>query len=163
MKFQNGFGLIELLIGLVLIGILTSFAVPAFASMLEAQQRREAAAQLAHSLRSARNEALLRSQPVWVEAIADDWSRGWRVQLEGDQDEQSLLIERSRNGKPRIVGNSKVTTRMGFSAQGTPLQIGNGTLSMCLRDQARSHYQVIVAGNGRVRVENNQNAHNLCG
>lgn len=163
MKFQTGFGLIELLLGLVLIGILASLALPAFVELIATQQRREAAVQLAHSLRSARTEALLRSQAVWVEAIADDWSQGWRIHLGDDGDEQSLLVERARNGKPRIVGNTKVRNRVGFNAQGAPLQIGNGTLFMCLRDQARSHYQVIVAGNGRVRIEDSQSAHGLCG
>ena len=163
MKCQTGLGLIELLLGLVLIGVLASFALPAFAELIDAQQRRDAALQLAHSLRSARTEALLRSQPVWVEAIADDWSQGWRIHHGDERDEQSLLIERARNGKPRIVGNTNIRNRVGFSAYGTPLQIGNGTLSMCLRDQARSHYQVIVAPNGRVRVEGSKRAYALCG
>lgn len=163
MKFQTGFGLIELLLGLVLIGVLVSLALPAFAGLIEAQQRREAATQLAHSLRSARIEALLRNQSVWVEAIADDWSQGWRIHLGDGSDEQSLLAERARNGKPRIAGNSKVMSSVGFSPHGEPLQRGNGTLFMCLRDQAMSHYQVIVATNGRVRVEDSQSSHALCG
>lgn len=163
MKLQKGFGLIELLLGMVLTGILLSLAVPAFAELTQAQQRREAAMQLAHSLRSARTEALLRSQPVWVEAIDDDWSHGWRLHLDDDQDEQSLLAERARNGKPRIAGNTNVRNRVGFSPLGTPLQLGNGTLSMCVRNQASSHYQVIVAPSGRVRVEDGKRQHALCG
>jgi type IV fimbrial biogenesis protein FimT len=162
MTCQKGFGLIELLIGLTLVGILASIAYPGFSGMIEAQRHRDAALQLSHSLRSARTEALLRSQTMWVEAIDDDWSRGWQIRPDND-DEQSLLAERARNGKPRIVGNSKIMNSIGFSAQGMPLQIGNGSLYMCMRDQPRSHYQVIVAGNGRVRVDDSKSKQALCG
>jgi type IV fimbrial biogenesis protein FimT len=162
MKCQKGFGLIELLVGLTLVGVLTGIAYPSFCAMLETQRHREAALQLSHSLRSARTEALLRSQTMWVQAIDDDWSRGWQIRPDSD-DEQALLAERARNGKPRIVGNSKIMNSIGFSAQGMPLQIGNGSLFMCMRDQPRSHYQVIVAGNGRVRVDESKGEQALCG
>lgn len=159
---QKGFGLIELLIGLTLVGILASIAYPGFSGMIEAQRHRDAALQLSHSLRSARTEALLRSQTMWVEAIDADWSRGWQIRPDSD-DEQLLLAERARNGKPRIVGNTNIMNRIGFSAHGTPLHIGNGSLFMCMRDQALSHYQVIVASNGRVRVDDSKGKQALCG
>ncbi len=40
MKVQSGFGLIELLFGLVLFGVLASLALPAFAELIDTQQRR---------------------------------------------------------------------------------------------------------------------------
>jgi len=73
---QKGLTLIELLAGLVVIGIVVAMATPAFGALMASQRRQDTAQQLASSLRLARVEAIQRGQPVIVQAANDNWSEG---------------------------------------------------------------------------------------
>ena len=162
---HQGFTLIELLLGLIVSGILASLATPSFKGLLESQQRQGVAQSLATGLRYARTEAIARNQPVVIHAREDDWSQGWRILTEHNADipDEALLIERRLSGQVRIVGNSKVAQRLRFGGLGDLLGAGNGTLFVCLNDRPASHYQVVVAVTGQVRVIEQQVSQAYCG
>jgi type IV fimbrial biogenesis protein FimT len=61
---QRGFSLIELIIGVVIIGILTSMAIPAFGTWSQNTQIRNAADSIQNGLQQARVEAIRRNTPV---------------------------------------------------------------------------------------------------
>ena len=86
---QRGFTLIELLFGLLLGGILVTVAVPAFKGLLASQQQRSAAQSLAEGLRLARTEAITRNRAVIIQALENDWSRGWQI-----------IVDTSGRGEP---------------------------------------------------------------
>ena len=79
---EQGFSLIELLMGLAIVGIVLLLVSPAFAGLTESNHREEAAKSLASGLRSARSEAISRGQVVVIHGISDDWSQGWRIILD---------------------------------------------------------------------------------
>lgn len=154
---QRGLTLIELLAGVVLLGLVAMLAVPAFGSLIDAQRRQDTAQQLASGLRLARSEAILRSQPVIVEALENDWSRGWNVFVDANHnqlrdDQEQLLAEREHAPKIRVVGNSKVQSRIGFDNAGRLRGSGNGTLAVCQADAPASHSQIAIAVTGRVTL-----------
>lgn len=154
---QQGLTLIELLAGLALVAIVATLAAPAFGSLIDAQRRQDAAQQLSSGLRLARAEAILRGQPVMVQAREEDWSRGWRVFVDSNQNllhdiNEPLLVERSAYPQVRVTGNSKVASQVGFDSTGRPLNNANGTLAVCLKDAASSHSQVVIAVTGRVTL-----------
>lgn len=154
---QQGLTLVELLVGLVIVGIAASLAVPAFGQLIDAQRRQDTAQQLASGLRLARTEAILRGQPVMVQAQDSDWSRGWNVFVDPNRnqvrDEDELaLTEFVTPRNVRVVGNSKVAARIGFDNTGRLLNNANGTLAVCLKDSAASHYQLAIAVTGRVTL-----------
>ncbi|WP_154863652.1 Tfp pilus assembly protein FimT/FimU, partial [Pseudomonas fluorescens] len=63
---QQGFSLIELLMGLMITGIVLSLVSPALAALTETNHREEAANSLVAGLRSARSEAITRRQTVMI-------------------------------------------------------------------------------------------------
>ncbi len=162
---ERGFTLVELMVGMAMVAILTQAAVPQLSQMLQAQQRLAAARELASGIRSARVAAITRNQAVSIQAVDDDWSQGWRILTEHNADipDEALLIERRLSGQVRIVGNSKVAQRLRFGGLGDLLGAGNGTLFVCLNDRPASHYQVVVAVTGQVRVIEQQASQAYCG
>lgn len=68
---SKGVTLVELVAVLAVAGILATIAVPALHGLLQEQRRKVVASELAHSLRTARSEAILRQTPVVVRASSE--------------------------------------------------------------------------------------------
>ena len=166
---QQGFSLIELLMGLTITGIVLSLVSPALAALTEANHREEAANSLVAGLRSARSEAIMRSQTVMIHAIDGDWSQGWRIIVDvngkGHEDSSNpLLVERRSGTRVPIFGNQYVRTSIRFSNLGEPLHNGfqAGTLHVCAVREPISQHQVVLASNGRVSLRSQKTVQALC-
>jgi type IV fimbrial biogenesis protein FimT len=162
---QAGFGLVQLLVAMVLIAIAASVAVPGFSQLIENQRREDAARQLASAIRSARTEAILRNKVVLVQAMENDWSRGWRIIVE-HMGSHSVLMERASSGKVPIVGNQWVRQSVRFNEMGIPMSSSgawnSGTLSICDTSEPISHHQIVLSRVGRVSVKNGNVGEPLC-
>lgn len=75
---QSGFSLIELLIGIVIIGILMAIAVPSFQTSARNAQIRNAAESIANGMQRARSEAVARNMDVAFTLAADS---SWTVSV----------------------------------------------------------------------------------
>jgi type IV fimbrial biogenesis protein FimT len=168
---QRGFTLIELLLGLIMSSILAHLAVPNFKSLLESQQRQNAAHSLAGGLRYARTEAIARNRAVVMHALNDDWSQGWRVILDVSgrghlDDDNPVLLEHQDSGRVPVVGNGPVKRQVRFNGLGEPVFSGGGfragTVHVCAADQAQSLYQVVLAPSGRISLRNDRAEQALC-
>ncbi|MDB6142325.1 MAG: ral secretion pathway protein GspH [Pseudomonas sp.] len=162
---QAGFGLVQLVVGLVLTATIASLAVPGFSQMIENQRREDMARQLASAIRSARAEAILRNKVVRVQAMENNWSRGWHIIVEHTAS-NSVLMERASNGKVPIVGNQWVRQAVRFNEMGVPTSSSgawnSGTLSICDRSEPISHHQIVLSRVGRVTVKNGKVSEPLC-
>ncbi|MGJ7513468.1 GspH/FimT family pseudopilin [Pseudomonas baetica] len=166
---QHGFSLIELLMGLTIVGIVLHLVSPAFAAVMESNYREEAARSLASGLRSARSEAIARNQTVVIHGINGDWGQGWRMILDVsgkgyEDDSNPLLIER-RSGIPLpVFGNTYVKTSVRFSPLGEPVHGGlqSGTLHICATREPLSLNQVVLAKNGRVSLRSKKTEQAVC-
>jgi type IV fimbrial biogenesis protein FimT len=162
---QQGFSLIELLMGLAITGIVLQLVSPAFATLIESNQREQAAQALFSGIRTARTEAIVRNQAVVIHSINGDWSHGWRMILDisgkGEMDgDNPLLAERQGNARVSIVGNGPVESSIRFRGQGESL-IG-GTLHICAVREPVSQHQVVLARTGRVSLRSDKAEHPLC-
>ncbi|MEM7194551.1 MAG: GspH/FimT family pseudopilin [Pseudomonadota bacterium] len=93
---QSGFTLVEVFLVVVIIGILGSYAVPAFREFFGSAEITRAQDELANTLRLARSSALGYSKPVIVCSSSDgnsckttnqtDWTSGWIVFLDCNED-----------------------------------------------------------------------------
>jgi type IV fimbrial biogenesis protein FimT len=166
---QRGFTLVELLMGLTIAGIVLSLVSPVFAALTESIYREEAAKSLVGGLRSARSEAITRSQTIMIHGINGDWSQGWRIIVDasgqGYEDSSNpLLVERQSRAGTTIVGNKNVKSSIRFSHLGDPLHGGfqAGTLHVCAAREPVSQYQVVLASTGRIRLRNEKLQQALC-
>lgn len=169
--YQRAFSLIELLVGLTLVGIVLLLASPAFSALAQSNHREEAAHTLAQGLRTARTEAITRHRTVVIHAINEDWSQGWRIILDasgkGSKDpDNPVLAERASGSRVPIVGNWWVKHQVRFSHLGEPLMAGEafhaGTLHICDAREPLSQLQVVLAATGRVSLRNTKAAQALC-
>ena len=160
--YQQGFSLIELLMGLAIAAIVLSWASAGYKELIESIEREDTAQLLISGLRSARSEAIARNRTVVLRAIDNDWGRGWRITL--DDKEKTVLMERSASA--RVFGNWPVKRRVRFGSQGEALRPSGafqaGTLHVCAKRGPVSHHQVILAPSGRVRLESIEAEQALC-
>ncbi|MGF0241969.1 GspH/FimT family pseudopilin [Rhodococcus sp. IEGM1300] len=168
---QQGFSLIELLMGLAIAAIVLHLATPAFAALTESNHREEAAWSIVSGIRSARSEAITRNQTIVIHATNDDWSQGWRmiadVSGKGHEDSDNpLLLERQSNTQVPIFGNGPVKTAIRFNHLGKPLLdeggFRAGTLHVCATRGPVSELQVVLAASGRVSLRSKKTAQALC-
>ncbi|NUT77522.1 prepilin-type N-terminal cleavage/methylation domain-containing protein [Pseudomonas sp. C1C7] len=168
---QRGFSLVELLMGLTIAGIVLHLVSPAFAAVVKANHREDAAQSLFHGLRTARTEAITRNQTIVIHAINEDWSQGWRMILDingkGHEDSNNpLLIERPSSARVPVVGNRPVRSFVRFSGLGEPLMPSGafqaGTLHICSAREALSQYQVVLARSGLVSLRSKKTEQALC-
>jgi type IV fimbrial biogenesis protein FimT len=168
---QQGFSLIELLMGLTIGGIVLHLVSPAFAAVVESNYREEAAQSLFSGIRTARTQAIARNQTIVIHGINDDWSQGWRMILDvngkGHKDSSNpLLIERQSTARVPVVGNQPVRNFVRFNGLGAPLLPSGafqaGTIHICSPREPLSQYQVVLARTGNVSLRNKKTEQALC-
>lgn len=71
--------MIELLLVMAIVGVLMSFAVPAFSTFMQTTRLRSASSGLYEALVIARSEAIKRGASVAVSPAAGGWADGWSV------------------------------------------------------------------------------------
>jgi type IV fimbrial biogenesis protein FimT len=169
--FQRGFSLIELLMGLTIVGIVLHLVSPAFAAVTESNHRELVAQSLFSGIRIARTEAITHNQTIVIHSINNDWAQGWRmiVDISGKGHEDSsnpLLIEHQSSSKVPVVGNRPVRSFVRFSSLGEPLLPGGafqaGTIHICSAREPLSQYQVVLARTGLVSLRSKKTEQALC-
>ncbi|MFJ4068542.1 GspH/FimT family pseudopilin [Pseudomonas sp. NPDC089996] len=154
---QRGVTLIQMMFALAMAALLTQLGMPAYAKLSDDLHRAAAARDLAQALRSARSHAMLQSQPVLVRPLENDWSKGWIVQLEHNQ---QVLREHRLMRSIRIAENTKGQVK--FSALGITAGRFGATLKVCERSSASSRYQVVISRAGRVDLRTKEERDPLC-
>lgn len=80
----RGFSLVELMVGVVIVGIMLSMASLGF-DIVRNFRMSDVAGDLQTSFVLARSEAIKRNEQVTVEPDANGWSRGWKVKTSSAQ------------------------------------------------------------------------------
>ncbi len=78
-RSQTGFSTLEILVTLVVIGILTSVALPAFQSVIAGMRIKSAAFDMMAALTRTRSEAITRNANVAISPAAATWQGGWQI------------------------------------------------------------------------------------
>jgi len=149
----RGFTLLELCVGLGLVALLASMAVPSFRSSLRATAVRTATYDLMAGLQQARATAVVESLPgVLCLADADQCrasgepAPGWRVFLESDAVGR-VLASRTL---PAGVTVRSTRARIRFSARA--LAASAATLTICDTQGVAAPRAIVVSRTARARV-----------
>lgn len=168
-----GITLIELMVGLALIGILLSWSVPNFIDLYHRNLLAVHSERLTGDLHHARSEAIKRNLPVVVCRSSDsascaedpnprsDWSIGWISFVNADRDKvrddgENIL----RVGAPvssRLSLRFNRWWRLTFQPDG---RVSNGTFTLC--DPERNRHDITVYLSGRIRVSAQRNSGSGC-
>jgi len=101
---QQGFSLIELMIGLVLVATLLSIGIPSFRSFILEQRLRGTSSDLRIALMTARAEAVKRNREVTLQSSADGWSKGWTIPNPVDPNDPDIdLLNHVQSGDVTIT------------------------------------------------------------
>lgn len=154
---EKGFSLFELLTVLAISTLAVTLASP-LASTLLSRARAQSDANLLHStLNSARFYAVTNGVPITVLAKQNNWSSGWQVFVDADNDlqpdtSQIIILDHG----PRIstiATTSTLLSRVRFLPDGRAVLRGGGfqagTFTIC--DNNTHSYDLIINRIGRVR------------
>lgn len=173
MRLRHGFTLIELMIGLALIGILLSWGVPSFVNLYQRTLLASQTGRLASDLFHARSEAIKRNLPVVICRSEDasscasdgssrsDWSVGWITFANKDDDKVRDPDEDViRIGAPvprKLSLHFNHWWRLTFRPSG---RAGNGTFTLC--DAEKNQQKIVVFLSGRTRISRQRDASKGC-
>lgn len=79
LRKDRGFTMIELMVTVLILGILTSVALPSFKEFIANQRIKSSSFDLMSTLNQARSEAIKRNGQVTIAPINNDWAQGWTV------------------------------------------------------------------------------------
>lgn len=138
MDYQRGFSVLELCTVVLILGIISAFAIPAFTRFLMREERTMVLDRLQAAIEYAKQEAFIRGKNIRVCASINhktchdsDWSAGFIV-LEMDEDFPDLsskllyVFPKLQHGNLHFV---QFGTHINITADG--MTINNGTFTYC--------------------------------
>lgn len=162
---QQGYTLVELLIGLAIAAIVVGMALPSFAGILHNNRRSTAINTLSSTLNYARSEAIKRSLPTVIckGSPVDgcdktrQWHDGWIVFMDDNGDkswngDEPLLWTQTALSPEQTLDWSAFPSSNYVIYYPNGSASSNGTFTLCDNRGSTEARALIVARSGRVRV-----------
>ena len=138
MRRHAGFTMVEMMIVVLIIAILSAFAVPAMKSMIRTQQVKTVSFDIFASLTLARSEAIKRNINVTMTPLGGGWATGWTVtdgnaNVLRDQQYSSSNANITLTGPANVVYNS--AGRLTAGAVPAPFVLTSNDIEAAIKDQ----------------------------
>jgi type IV fimbrial biogenesis protein FimT len=175
-QIHAGYTLLELLLSVSLLGVLLALAIPNFAKQISRQEISVQSRELRATLASARSEALMRQQDVYVcrrtlEGECDispahraDWSYGWIVFVDtngnGRRDVDDVLLREITNhgSSTRVFMNHR--GRLRFFPDGSSRSVG---FWFCSTEGQYRYLALLRSGRSRLVSDSTDDGARECG
>lgn len=167
---QSGFSLIELIVGVMIIGILATAGIPSFLSWIQNSQLRTAAETISNGLQLTRAEAVRRNTSVQFSLsgttdVDSSWTVGCVIpvaDLNGDGIDDCPASIQSRSGaegsrNARVNSNTAtvVFSALGRAGSNTTINVTNPTGGLCMATGGPMRcLNIVVTSGGSVRMCN---------
>jgi len=171
----SGFTILEALIVAILIGIISSFAIPGYSNFIDSQQRTTTLNNLYQTIALARSEAIKRNREVVLCPSIDtvscteshDYTSGWIMFVNTDKDrpatrdyDEPIVDFQKRFDSNFLLKSNRKT--YSFRSQG--IRNSNGTFVLCSIDNSRENkdsQSLILSYTGRPKINNFVNSEHL--
>lgn len=156
-KQYCGFTLIELMIGIAIMGIVLAFGGPALQDMIASHRLKTQANSFVGALNIARSEAVKRNKLVVVRKTSTDWKDGWEVFVDfdadnsKDNDDEVIQAYESLINNYSITVTSQYTNYIAYRPDGRSNT--NGSFNICSSSSYADFRHISISGSGRIRSE----------
>ncbi len=151
MDYQRGFSVLELCTVVLILSVISTFAIPAFTRFLMHEERAMTLDRLQAAIEYAKQEAFIRGKNIRVCASINhrtchdsDWSAGFIV-LEMDEDFPDFsskilyVFPKLQHGKLRF---DQFGTHINITAEG--MTLNNGTFTYCPKDPDKREADAVI-------------------
>ncbi|WP_230125146.1 GspH/FimT family pseudopilin [Pseudomonas sp. Bi70] len=159
---QRAVGLVELLVAVVLLSILISMAIPAFARFQESKRQETTRDLLASHIQQTRTSAVLSGRPHELCGSSDgetcdgSWDRYWLITALGDPPD---MIQQHPAPSQKLCWKGFARDTLRFQPNGTSPS-SNGSFSICASDGPA--WQLILNRQGRLRKARGHHSITCC-
>lgn len=163
MTHRKGFSAIELMATLAILTILAAAALPAFSATIERLRLRTATHDLVGALALARSEAVHRGRRTVIWNEHGDWSRGWLLLVDANDNGQWEASDPVLRRWPgygagiRIAGNAHLSSYVSYLPSGQARLASNamqiGSLCVSGAGGGQPGHRIVLSIGGRVRIE----------
>ena len=137
-KRNQGFTLVELMIGILLVAILLGIGVPSFRNVIADQRLRAASTDMRIALTTARSEAVKRNRSVFLSPPAGGWGDGWIASLDPNDPNSPRFLDHVQSDGLSVAGPVNIAFNSFGRSAATQFQIeldGLAGAVMCLQMQ----------------------------
>ena len=155
MRPQAGFTMVEMMMVVLIIAILSAFAVPAMKSMIRTQQVKTISFDIFASLTLARSEAIKRNVNVTMTPLGGGWTTGWTVtdangNVLRNQEYSSSNASVTVTGPANVVYNS--AGRLTAGVVPAPFVLSSLDIEAAIKDQQERCVFLDLSGRPRSGV-----------
>lgn len=137
-KQNQGFSLIELMIGIVLLAVLLGIGVPSFRGIVADTRLRAASTDIRLALTTARSEAVKRNRSVFLTPSTGAWGNGWIASLDPNDPDSPRFLEHVQAEGLSVTGPDVVSFNSFGRSTAAEFEIelaGMDGAAMCLNMQ----------------------------
>jgi len=146
-RVNQGFTIIELIIGVIIAGILLSVAAPSFTSFMQGNSMNADIRSFVGGIQTAKTEAVTRAENVTFRPRGGNWSNGWEV-----VDTDDTVIQRGKDLPDTYSFSAdNGTTDFVFNARGRMTPVSGEVLTVS--DGEGNSLTLTITGNGTTLVK----------
>lgn len=164
---HEGFTLLELMITVAVLAILLGIGIPSFNSVIASSQLTSQTNRIVAALNAARMEAVKRNTHAVICTSSNgtacngtSWASGWLIFMDSNKDGslgtgEDIFAKAEAYANVTAVGNTNVSSKVRFQADGTIVPVLVGTIRICKTTTAVSENarDIVINAGGRARVE----------